>query len=124
MKYSFKELPLNKDNDQGVSRKVEWGGMTVSVYEIHQTLDFAPLVKGLPGDQCQLPHWGYVLQGRMRCRYGEREEIYTAGDLFYHPPGHTTVLEAGLVYISLTPADEAAEKQRAALQAIRQAGDE
>jgi hypothetical protein len=120
MKSSIKELPVTKDIPEAIVRKVEWGGMQVSVQEFHQTLDAAPLCKGLPGDQCQLPHWGYILEGQMRCKFGNREEVYNAGDVIYHPPGHTTVWEAGLVYISFTPADEY-KKQAEMLQAIRQA---
>ena len=119
MRSSIKELPVNKVDTHGTSRKVEWGGMNVSAYEVQQTLDTTPLTKGLPGDQCQVPHWGYILERQMRTKFGDREEVYNAGDVFYHPPGHTTVMEAGLVYISFTPTEEY-KKQAELLQAIKQ----
>ena len=25
--------------------------------------DFTPLFAGLPGDRCDCPHWGYVVEG-------------------------------------------------------------
>ena len=119
MKSLIGELPINNVLPQGTSRKAEWGGMNVSLYEFHQTLDAAPLCKGLPEDRCQVPHWGYVLKGQMRCNFGDREEIYKAGEVFYHPPGHTTVWEAGLVYIAFTPTEEH-KQQSEMLQAIAQ----
>ena len=119
MKSSLNELPLHKDLPEETTRKAEWGGMNVNLYEIHQTMDSAPLAKGLPDDQCQVPHWGYILKGKMRCKIGDREEVYNAGDVFYQPPGHNTVWEAGLVYISFTPTD-AAKKQKELMQTIAQ----
>ncbi len=76
---------------------VEWsrdvGGYKVSFvrYKVPD-LDNTPLLKGLPDDQCQCPHWGYVLTGSWTVRYGSGdEETYEAGDAFYFPPGHIPV---------------------------------
>ena len=55
----------------------------------HHAFDLAPVLKGLPDDRCQCPHWGYVLKGRMVVTYGDREEIVNAGDAYYLPPGHS-----------------------------------
>ena len=30
-----------------------------------EDIDHAPLLKGLPNNQCQCPHWGYVIKGKM-----------------------------------------------------------
>ena len=52
--------------------------------------DISPLLQGLPDDACQVPHWGYVLEGAIEVRYtDDSEEVDEAGDLFYWPPGHT-----------------------------------
>jgi hypothetical protein len=54
--------------------------------------DDTPLLKGLPDDLCQCPHWGYVLKGSWTVRYGSgEEETYEAGDAFYFPPGHVAI---------------------------------
>jgi quercetin dioxygenase-like cupin family protein len=45
------------------------------------------LLKGLPDDRCQCPHWGYVFKGKMTARYADRDEVYEAGDAFYTPVG-------------------------------------
>ncbi|MEX2220902.1 MAG: cupin domain-containing protein [Candidatus Rokuibacteriota bacterium] len=52
--------------------------------------DISPLLKGLEGDLCQAPHWGYLLQGELTVTYADSaHEVIKSGDLFYWPPGHT-----------------------------------
>ena len=29
-----------------------------------EDIDTTPLMRGLPADQCQCPHWGYVIKGK------------------------------------------------------------
>src|SRR5579859_4840997 len=66
----------------------EWGGMTAGITRIPAGSDLAALLKGLPGDRCPCPHWGYVLAGRLIVRYLGHEETITAGEAYYLPPGH------------------------------------
>lgn len=49
--------------------------MLVSFKTFPAGVDAAPLFKGSPNDECQFPHWGYVLKGRARMRYKDREVI-------------------------------------------------
>ena len=69
-------------------RTEEFGGYTMNFVSIRQPMDLAPLLKGLPGDSCQCPHWGYLFKGRLTVRYADHEEAIEAGDAFYMPPGH------------------------------------
>ena len=46
-------------------------------------VDATPLLKGLPGDACPCPHWGYVLKGRLTYRFADHEEVFKAGDALY-----------------------------------------
>ena len=39
------------------------GKMAGEYFSLAAGTDIAPLLKGLEGDLCQSPHWGYVLQG-------------------------------------------------------------
>jgi len=69
-------------------------------------------VKGLPDDQCQCPHWGYVLNGRLSYRVGSREEVFEAGDAFYLPPGHIPVSnQPGSEFVQFSPTKELRETQ-------------
>jgi hypothetical protein len=52
--------------------------------------DFAPLFVGLPDDMCQSAHWGYVFKGKISFTYKDHEEVISAGEAYYAPPGHTS----------------------------------
>ncbi len=106
MKSLKEELPLVAEMPEATLRQVDWGGMTVEVAEIRETMDVAPLFKGLPDDRCQSEHWGYVLKGQMTYRYADRDEIYSAGEVYYAAPGHLPLLEAGCQYVEFSSTDD------------------
>ena len=68
--------------------------------------DFGPLLKGLPDDRCPCPHWGYVMTGRLRIAYADREEILRAGDVYYMPSGHTGVAEEDTEFLEIVPPEQ------------------
>src|SRR3954449_5164162 len=81
-------------------------GDTVGFETFREDADAAPLMKGLPDDRCQSPHWGYVVSGRVTFSYADRDEAYEAGDAYYAPPGHTPAITAGTELIEFSPTDE------------------
>ncbi len=119
---SKEEVPTAVDAGGVVIRLAEWGGMNVAIETFPAGTDTEPIFKGLPDDRCQSPHWGYVLEGRVRVRYADREETIEAGDAFYMEPGHTTVFEADTEMVEFSPRDEyrktleVAQKNVAAMQ--------
>ena len=38
--------------------------MTLAFEKAHAGQDASSMVKGLPDDRCQAPHWGYLFWGR------------------------------------------------------------
>src|SRR5437016_2650027 len=74
-----------------VDRSEQLEGYTVNFVSFAQDIDATPLLKGLPDDRCQCPHWGYVIKGKMTMRVGDREEVFEAGDAWYAPPGHVPI---------------------------------
>lgn len=67
-------------------------------------VDTTPLFVGLAGDQCQCPHWGFVLQGQLTTTdAGGRNETVIANDLFYWPPGHNVRVDADAEIIMFSP---------------------
>lgn len=69
--------------------------------------DITPLIKGLEGDLCQAPHWGYVLEGKLTVTYGDgAEEVIRGGDLFHRPLGHTVRVGEDAEVILFSPQDE------------------
>jgi Cupin domain len=96
-------------------------GYTVNFTSFHQDIDATPLLKGLPDDRCQCPHWGYVVRGRLTFRYADHEEVFGAGDAFYTPPGHIPVKhEPGTEIVTFSPAEEL-EKTEAVMMKNMQA---
>ncbi len=90
-----------------VDRSDQLEGYTVNFLSFREDIDATPLMKGLPDDRCQCPHWGYVVDGRMTFRYADREEVFEAGDAFYTPPGHVPVKhEPGTEVVMFSPAEE------------------
>jgi hypothetical protein len=80
--------------------------MNVALETFPAGLDTAPIFKGLPDDRCQCPHWGYVLKGRMRIRYPDREEVIEAGDAYYLEPGHLPLIEEDTEVLEFSPKGE------------------
>jgi hypothetical protein len=84
-------------------------GYTVNFVSFGQAIDGTPLMKGLPGDSCPCPHWGYVLKGKLTYRFADRVEVFEAGDAFYVPPGHVPLVEAGSELVQFSPSEQLAE---------------
>jgi len=103
MRGSKQDLPVATDDGGVAIRQVDWGDMTVSLERFPAGLETAPIFKGLPDDRCQCEHWGYVVSGRVRVLYKDREETLTAGDAYYLPPGHTTVFEEPTELVEYSP---------------------
>ena len=67
-----------------------YGKIAGEYFSLGEGTDIAPLLKGLDGDLCQSPHWGYVLSGEVTVTYSDgEEETVNDGDLFYWPAGHS-----------------------------------
>jgi len=82
------------------------GGWTVAFETYSEDADLAPLFKGLPNDQCQCEHMGYVIRGKVGYRTDDGEELFEAGDAYYVGPGHTPILYAGTEVIEFSPTEE------------------
>ena len=95
-------------------RSEELEGYTVNFVTFHEDVDATPLLKGLPDDRCQCPHWGYVLKGRLTYRFPDGEETYEAGDAFSHPRGHVPIRhEPGTEIVQFSPTTELRETEAA-----------
>ena len=81
----------------------EVDGYTVGFEHFREDEDATPLFKGLTGNRCQSPHWGYVINGRITFRYVHGEEVYETGDAYYAPPGHIPVIAAGTEVVEFSP---------------------
>jgi hypothetical protein len=89
-------------------------GYTVNFVSFHEDVDATPLLKGLPDDRCQCPHWGYVISGRLHFRFADHEETFEAGDAYYLPPGHVPFKhEPGTEIVQFSPTEQLNETEQA-----------
>lgn len=102
-KLSKDTAPRVEDAGVMVGHYGQLDGYTVGFEHFREEADAAPLFKGLPDDRCQSPHWGYVVTGRLTFRFADRDEVYEAGDAYYAPPGHSTLIEAGTDLVEFSP---------------------
>jgi hypothetical protein len=82
----------------------EIGGYSIQVQRYTTTMDYAFAYKGLPNDQCQASHMGYVMKGTLTVRMADgTEEVFEAGDAYVINPGHIPVIAPGSEFVSFTP---------------------
>ena len=114
------------DHGMVVDRSEDLGGYTVNFVTFREDIDHAPLLKGLPNDECHCAHWGYVLKWRMSYRFGDREEVFEAGEAFYAPPGHVPIAnEPGTEIVQFSPTEDLRATTEAIMrniQALQPAG--
>ena len=85
------------------------GEYTIQFESYTEDSDLSPFFDGLPNNQCQCPHWGYVMQGKVAFHYGDHSEIIEAGHAYYIPPGHTPQLFAGTEVVEFSPTKQLQE---------------
>jgi len=105
-KVSRDSAPQRQEAGPVVDLRGELDGYTVSFTSLLEDIDATPLLKGLPDDRCQCPHWGYVLKGKVTYKAADGEETFEAGDAYYVPPGHTPVGHAGSEVVEFSPTKE------------------
>jgi hypothetical protein len=95
-----------------VDRSDQLDNYTANFVSFRQDIDATPLLKGLPDDRCQCPHWGYVITGRLTMRFADHDEVFEAGDAWYAPPGHAPIKhEPGTEIVQFSPTRQLAETQ-------------
>ena len=81
-----------------------YGTITAEYFSLGAGTDIAPLLKGLEGDLCQSPHWGFVPEGEITVTYSDgKEEIVRGGEMFYWPPGHTVSVQQDAELLMFSP---------------------
>jgi len=105
---SEKDMSVGMGEGRFLERYVDadWGGLTAAFERVEAGFDTAPLLKDLPDGNCAIPHWGYLLKGRMLVRYKEGEEEIHAGDVYYLSPGHNVVFLEDSQTVAFSPTSE------------------
>jgi hypothetical protein len=103
----IKDMPIEMQVGEIETRASEGGDVLTRHIQLPAGTDFTPLFVGLPGDMCQCPHWGYVVEGSINLRYADgTEETNSAGDVYYWPGGHTGWTDEGVTFLEFSPTAE------------------
>jgi hypothetical protein len=94
-----------EDGDLQV-RAGAYGELTVGFFRLPAGTDLRPALKGLPGDACPCPHWGYMLKGRLRMHTADGHTDFAAGQAFYWAPGHGPEALEDCEYVDFSPSAE------------------
>jgi hypothetical protein len=105
------EIPVKIDVPGAIARQATdfgcpsgIGALGAEYLSLGAGTDIAPLLKGLEGDACQSPHWGYMLSGEVVITYtNDTQETCSGNDLFYWPPGHSVRVRVDSEVILFSP---------------------
>ncbi|MEU3226440.1 hypothetical protein ABZ695_25240 [Streptomyces sp. NPDC006976] len=102
-----KDSPVAIEGD-GVELRVQdvGGDMSVAFVKFPEGTDMGPAFRGLAGDLCPCPYWGYLFKGRLKMRTPEGDEFYEAGGAFHWPPGHAPVALEDCEYVDFSPTED------------------
>jgi hypothetical protein len=101
------DVPVLAEGPGFTSRLTHCGEVDVAVETLAGGRDSTELFRRAFSDgRCQVPHWGYLVKGRMRVRYPDHEEVILAGEVWYMPPGHIPTTEEDVENIVFTLAGE------------------
>jgi hypothetical protein len=115
MRAGLDDLAILVESPGMASRFARWGELDVAVETMAGGRDPSALFhRVFPDGRCPVPHWGYLVRGRMRVKYPDHEEVISAGEAWYMPPGHIPTTEEDIVDIVFSLAGEY-EKVMAAL---------
>jgi hypothetical protein len=100
------EVPVALEGDGVEVRLQDVGDMTVSFFTIPKGTDLRPLLVGQPGDLCQCPHYGYMLEGKVRMHTDSGAQDYEAGQAYYWGPGHAPEALEDSRFVEFSPTAE------------------
>jgi hypothetical protein len=94
---------------EGGFRAAHWGDMEVCLTTVDGPVDCTDLYKlgGYPGGVCQCPHFFYLFEGRIRCRWPDSDipdEVVSAQEVCYFSAGHVLIYEQASRVLELNPA--------------------
>jgi hypothetical protein len=84
-----------------------YGKLSAEYFTLAAGVDTTPLFQGLDGNQCQCPHWGYVLRGSLTTTDSAgKQETVKASELFYWPSGHNVRVNEDAEIVMFSPQRE------------------
>ncbi|WDP90860.1 MAG: cupin domain-containing protein [Desulfobacter sp.] len=117
MKIAKNNVPIRIDVPGATARQIKdfgdatgYGKIGGEYFSLSSGTDLAPLLKGLEGDLCQSPHWGFIIEGQLTVDFSDgHSETVSESDLFFWPPGHTIKADKDTEMILFSPEHEHSE---------------
>jgi hypothetical protein len=114
MRIAKEEIPAKIDIPGATARVATnfgdatgFGRLGAEYFSLAAGTDIAPLLKGLEGDGCHAPHWGYMISGEVVVSYADgTTESCKRSDLFYWPPGHSVRVVDDAEVVLFSPQNE------------------
>ena len=114
MRITKNEVPAKIDVPGAKARQITdfgdasgYGAIAGEYFSLGAGTDIAPLLKGLEGDACHAPHWGFMISGEVVVTFANGgEETCSGDDLFYWPPGHSVRVVQDAEVILFSPQAE------------------
>jgi hypothetical protein len=79
------------------------GSMAAAIVRVPAGADLRPVLSQLPSGSCPVPHWGYVISGKINVGYEGRTEVVGQGEVFWMEPGHTVWVDEDASYVDFSP---------------------
>lgn len=99
------DLPMAIEGGGIEFRTDRAGDQNIAWVRLPAGADLRPGLVGLPGDLCQVPHWGYMIKGRLLMHDRDGGQTYEAGQAFYWPAGHAPEALEDCEYIDVSPTE-------------------
>jgi len=112
MHATAEDLTVLLHDDAGTDvRSTDFGAMAANFNRFAPGTDLGPLLAQLPGGDCSVPHWGYVVEGAFTVHYKDgQQDTVEAGQLFYMQPHHDRLTtENGVLLAEFSPVEESRE---------------
>jgi hypothetical protein len=97
------DLPIRLKSSSASGTQTKWDETNSAVETFSANVKPVFLFLELPDNRWQCPHWGFMLKGQIRVQYTDREEVITAGDLYYLPAGQAILIEEETEVIEFSP---------------------
>ena len=81
MRIAKNDIPVKIDVPGAIARQVKdfgdatnYGKIGGEYFSLGAGTDISELLKGLEGDLCQSPHWGYIIEGKLTVSFSDESQ--------------------------------------------------